>query len=188
LGVDLPETTTFEEWQEIGQMLQSRAKAIMWLIGDWFLFGEDRFGELAAQSIADDTGYSAKTVQQAAWVCGRFLLSRRLEDVSFSTHMAIAGVEDEAKRYELLELAAKERWTMRQARERVRSLKGSVAPVVLDQGRVVETTDFLFTLYERLGRLTILQKGRFTGVSLDRDTLTDDAVDLIMAFLAGSAR
>jgi len=105
--------------------------------------------------------------------------------VPFSTHMAIAGVEEEAKRYELLGLAVKERWTMRQARERARSLKDPVAPVTLDEGRMVETTDLTFTPYERLGRLTILQKGRFTGVSLDRSLLTDEAVQLVRDFLDG---
>ena len=82
----------------------------MWWVGDWYLFGERIYGERAAQAVGDETGYSARTVQQAAWVAGRFPASSRLENVDFGTHMALAGIEDTEKRYALLGQAGEERW------------------------------------------------------------------------------
>jgi hypothetical protein len=192
LGVELSPDTTFAEWEEIGQLLQTRAKAILWLIGDWYLFGEDHFGEDAAQAIGDDTGYSARTVQQAAWVSSRFPISSRLESVPWSTHMALASVEDESKRVRLLELAANERWTREQAREQVRGLKQISGPpgvpaIAQEKGRSVNVGEFLLTLFAAKGLLIVQRRDRHTGMVLDRALFTDEALVLMQDFLDGGA-
>jgi hypothetical protein len=174
----------FEDWQSVGQTLQMIAGASLWWIGDWYLFGEDHFGELAAQAIGDDTGYSARTVQQAAWVCGRFAFSKRLEDVPFSTHMVLAGVKDEVKRYELLALAAEERWTMRQAQEAAREFKQIAAPIRAEEGRSVTAGEVMLTLFVGKGILVMQRLDRRTGIVLDRAALSDNARSLLLEFLA----
>jgi hypothetical protein len=187
-GLQLPGELTFEDWQSVGQTLQVIAGASLWWIGDWYLFGEDRFGESAAQAIGDDTGYSARTVQQAAWVSSRFPISSRLESVPWSTHMALAAVEDESERVRILELAAKERWTREQARERVRNRKAVVPAVTQDEGRSVDVGQYLLTLFEEKGLLIVQHRDRRTGMALDRAMFTDEALALVQDFLNGSAR
>ena len=187
-GLQLPSRLTFEDWQSAGQILQVIAGASLWWIGDWYLFGEERFGELSAQAIGGDTGYSPRTVQQAAWVCGRFPFSKRLENVPFSTHMVLAGVKDEVKRDELLALAAKERWTMRQAQEVARAFKELPAPeaptISNGNGRSADVGPFVLTLYAEAGLLIVQRRDRSgEGIALDRSEFSDEAKVLVLVFL-----
>ena len=180
-GLVLPPNLTFAAWAEKGQTLLSITRAVMWWIGDWFCYGEAHFGEEAAQAV--DTGYAAKTVQQAARVSERFPLAKRLaESVSWSVHLALAGVENEAQRFDLLALAAQEQWTVQQVRERVRGL-GNGQAIEPAAGRSVEMGDYLLTLFEEQGVLEIQHRGRQTKISLARSMFTDEAVQLVQRFL-----
>ncbi len=192
-GLQLPSGLTFEAWESVGRTLQTMVGAALWWIGDWYLYGEDRFGESAAQAIGDDTGYSARTVQQAAWVSSRFPTSSRLESVPWSTHMALASVEDESERVRLLERAATDRWTREQAREQVRGLKRISGPpgvpaLAQDEGRSVDVGELLLTLFAAKGLLIVQRRDRHTGMVLDRALFTDEAKALVQDFLDGEAR
>ena len=102
--------------------------------------------------------------------------------------MAFAGVEDEQKRYGLLTLAAKERWTVHQAREMVRDLKQTAGPpgmpvVAQDEGRSVDVGEFMLTLFAEKGLLIVQRRDRRTGLVLDRAMFGDEAKALVLDFL-----
>ncbi len=103
----------------------------------------------------------------------------RLENVDFGTHMALAGVEEPAARYALLERAAVEMWTRRQAREAVRALKQGGAAVTRAPGdRTVETERLVLAWYPETG-LLVIQDRAGHGVTIAADDLTLEARRLL---------
>jgi hypothetical protein len=47
LALELPAGTSFDEWVEIGRKLCLTSKALQWHIGDWWAFGDHRYGQRA---------------------------------------------------------------------------------------------------------------------------------------------
>ncbi len=45
------EDTTYEQWLEIGNNLMQANQNIMWWLGDWWNFGDRKYGEIAAQAL-----------------------------------------------------------------------------------------------------------------------------------------
>lgn len=98
---------SWEAWYEYGRRLSSFERHFRWLLGDWYLLGETRFGEAAAQAVE---AVSLKTVQNAAWVAERFPPSRRRENLSWSHHAEVAGLEA-AEADALLDRAESDGWS-----------------------------------------------------------------------------
>lgn len=101
----------------------------MWWLGDWWAFGERKgYGERKRVVDSEDwEGPAYQTCRNAAWVSGRFELSARADNVAWKTHEAIASVEDADERLVLLERAASEGWTVREAKSQVARLKAARA-------------------------------------------------------------
>jgi hypothetical protein len=116
-GLELSPGLTFTEWQAVGEVVGRVEANVRWCLGDWWRFGEHRYGESAAQALP--TGYKLQTVKNVASVAGRFELSRRRDDVSFSHHEAVAALPPE-QADALLETAAKKRWSEKDLRAEVR--------------------------------------------------------------------
>ena len=45
LGLDIPEGTSFEHWLALGKHLALADNALAWRIGDWWVYGEHRYGD-----------------------------------------------------------------------------------------------------------------------------------------------
>jgi hypothetical protein len=99
----LPENLPQAKWFPIGQELARLQTASQWWLGDWWAFGEHRYGERKAKVGADNWhGPSFQTCMNAASVCRAFPTSRRREVLSFSHHAAVLGFPPE-KADELLD-------------------------------------------------------------------------------------
>jgi N6-adenosine-specific RNA methylase IME4 len=73
--------------------------AIQWWIGDWWAFGEARYGDRKAIVEAEDWGGpSFQTCMDAGWVASKFTTSRRRE-VSFNHHREVAALEQADQDY-----------------------------------------------------------------------------------------
>jgi len=94
LGLELPEDLPFDQWEMIGRKLRSVERAIQWLIGDWLRFGERKYGEMYSQAL-DVTGSSYQTLANQVYVAGRFEISRRRENLTFTHHAEVAGLPPE---------------------------------------------------------------------------------------------
>jgi N6-adenosine-specific RNA methylase IME4 len=82
-----------EEWKAAGQTLGRIERAVMWWIGDWWAYGEHRYGDRKAIVEAPDwTGPSYQTCANAANVCRAFETSRRREVLSFKHHAEVAAL------------------------------------------------------------------------------------------------
>jgi hypothetical protein len=93
-GLELPEDLNFEDWATVGRTLDEFAQSSQWLIGDWWAFGEHRYGcRKALVDGGDWQGPSPQSCMDAASVCRQFAeTSRRREVLSFSHHREVAAL------------------------------------------------------------------------------------------------
>lgn len=95
---------TFDEWSNLGSLLQMFEGGLPMWIGDWVNLGESMFGEAAAQAV-DATGFQLATIQQYSWVAREVTLPRRRPGLSFGHYREVADLEPDAQT-EWLERAA----------------------------------------------------------------------------------
>lgn len=89
---------TFNEWLDVGYLLKDIHGSIMFWLGDWLNYGENRYGETYAQAV-EVSGYSPQTLADAKWVASRIKPSFRNETLSFAHHRAVAPLnqKDQSK-------------------------------------------------------------------------------------------
>ena len=115
VGIEFPVGVTYEQWADVAARLQREHKGALWRLGDVFLIGEERFGELYAQAVEN---YSAETIQMAMRVCRAFPIQRR-RSCGFSFHQSCVSLPPEDQD-ELLNQATAGDWTREEMRQAVR--------------------------------------------------------------------
>jgi hypothetical protein len=121
LGLVLSEGLSFEEWSKIGVTLGTIESGINWWIGDWLNYGERAYGEKYTQATLE-TGRDRDTLANIASVAGKFDLSRRRDNLSWSHHVEVASLEA-AVADALLDEAAHDGWSKSTLREKVQARK-----------------------------------------------------------------
>ena len=91
--MQLADETTFEQWLDIGSKLIQTTQNIMWWLGDWWNFGERKYGEAASQALSMEIPYS--TFSKASYVARQIEKERRLPEVSWSIHCEIAQLNQQ---------------------------------------------------------------------------------------------
>jgi N6-adenosine-specific RNA methylase IME4 len=86
----LPADLPIEDWVALGADLHCIEDQHQFWIGDWWRFGNRRYGESAA--LAESIGIPLKTLKNVARVAARFEVSRRRDDVTWSHHEVVAGL------------------------------------------------------------------------------------------------
>lgn len=120
-----PPNMTEDQWAEAGREIGRVRGTVMWWIGDWWAFGEDK-GYGSRQEIVDSEeweGPSYGSCRNAAVVCRAFKTSSRDDSVSFRFHQAIAAISDEATRLEVLAWTAKNCPTFKQLEAKVKEAR-----------------------------------------------------------------
>lgn len=93
VGWELPSDLTEAEWRAGGEFLGKVERCISWWIGDWWAFGEARYGERKAMVEAEDwEGPDFGACRNAAVVSRAFEMSRRRDVLSFSHHAEVAAI------------------------------------------------------------------------------------------------
>lgn len=131
LSLTLPEGLAFERWQDIGRELAAREKVLNWWIGDWWAFGEHRYGDRAKVAAEGVFGLGYGALANAASVCRAVETSRRREHLAWSHHVEIAPLVRKAPEQAeaLLERAERESMTVAQVRAAVREIQtGEATP------------------------------------------------------------
>lgn len=116
LSLSIPDETSFEDWQAIGRRLFARERVINWWIGDWWAFGEHRYGERAKMAAEGIFGASFGTLANYGSVARSFETSRRRELVSFTHHAEVAALPP-AEADAMLAKAADENLSTRDVRK-----------------------------------------------------------------------
>ena len=124
---------TFDEYQEIGRDLDMARQAIQFWIGDFILYGEEKFGERAYQAIGQATGLDEDTLRQAAWVSSKVEPANRNPNLSFTHHRAVATLNP-AEQKAILDQAEANQWSEKLTIQAVRQYKsitqGTPPPVI----------------------------------------------------------
>src|SRR5438874_5939790 len=89
-GLTLPPDLLFEEWQQIGDNLERATSSLAWAIGDWWVYGDRRYGERA--KAAAESRFEIRTLMNYGWVARSIESSRRREDLSFGHHQCVANL------------------------------------------------------------------------------------------------
>jgi N6-adenosine-specific RNA methylase IME4 len=151
----IPENITFDEWAATGEWLQSAERSLMWWVGDWWAFGETKYGARKALVEADDwTGPAFQTCQNAANVCRKFEANRRREVLPFSHHAEVAALPAQ-QADAILDEAEREGWSVRETRSAVNRFKNEArlpAPTTV-AGRKVFDFDALVRNGEKFGTI-----------------------------------
>lgn len=119
-GLVIPDTLDEVRWTEMGEYLKHVESGVQWWVGDWWRFGERKYGDRKAWADAHEVNF--QTCADAAWVAGAIETSRRRELLGFSYHREVASFEPE-EQDELLELAERNEWKWRELRAEVRRRK-----------------------------------------------------------------
>lgn len=108
-GARFDENLTLDEWADIGDRLGRQDSGLRWLIGDWMIYGNRRFGASAA-IVAESSGLAIKTIANTVSVCTNIPQERRRLELSYTHHREVAYLDAEDQ-VRLLDTAVREQLT-----------------------------------------------------------------------------
>jgi hypothetical protein len=84
---------SYNEWAEVGHVLNVMEQGIAFLVGDWIRYGEERFKELAYQVI-DARHWKPETVRNYVWVSKNVPIENRIisHRIKFAHHQIVASL------------------------------------------------------------------------------------------------
>jgi hypothetical protein len=117
----LPKDLAFDDWKAIGQGLGRLRDQCRWLLGDWWAFGESRYGARTAIVQSPDwDGPQFQTCANKGRVSRVFeAATSRRRELSWSHHEAVAAQPRE-ERERLLNLCEQHRWSVHRLRDELR--------------------------------------------------------------------
>lgn len=121
LALKFREDTPFEVWQAETRTLLEVARGIQWLVGDALAFGEDHWGEDAAQ-VFNFEEYTFDTVDRMVRTSKAIPPHRRRPSVGYTVHDAVARLPP-AQQEELLAHAEATQATLEEMRGMVRTTR-----------------------------------------------------------------
>jgi hypothetical protein len=93
-SLNLPEELSEERWKRVGLELGRIQTATSWWVGDWWAFGESKYGDRKASVESEDwLGPGFSSCVHAASVCRRFESGRRRPLLSFHHHREVAPLD-----------------------------------------------------------------------------------------------
>lgn len=192
--LEMPDGMTFDEWVRLGRRLCASSQVVNWYIGDWWAFGEQRYGERAAAAAEGVFGKTFGSLRNTAVVCRAFETSRRHDALSFSHHQEVASLPPEDADALLTE-AETRGWSKAELREQVISYRVMNAGLV-DQA--AQDPDFigrlsLIRLWNRSSEAARIQflklatKARSIEIRDDfsRDRWSDDEIEKVRRAVVG---
>jgi hypothetical protein len=107
VGMNFQPELPFEEWEAIGQRFGEATKRFSWALGDWLVYGAKNYkGRVSAElyeQAEKTTGIDRASLVSLATVCRRIPIEKRLENLSFEHHQAVATIANEDRRESWLE-------------------------------------------------------------------------------------
>jgi len=97
VGMTLPKVLNEDQWNRLGDQVMQLNNANNWILGDWWAFGQHRYGErkkwLTEQRAKRQIQIkSFQTLKDCASVCRTFERSRRRDLVSFAMHRELVSL------------------------------------------------------------------------------------------------
>jgi hypothetical protein len=117
----LPSDLPVEHWHKIGQQLHLITESSAWWLGDWLIYGLEKYPGRYKEAIAK-TSLDYQTLRNYAWIARKFPVHRRREGLCFQHHVAVAALPA-AEQDIWLERAERGRWPVSELRKRLRALR-----------------------------------------------------------------
>jgi hypothetical protein len=127
MGLVIEGTPTIDEWIEYGRKLRRVETSMNWIIGDYLVYGEFKYGEKYAQALDESMANSWKVYH---WVSKHVPPKRRRADLSWSHHRLIANLPAEYQT-KVLEKAANEHLAIREVGRMLRRVSDGVFDAVI---------------------------------------------------------
>lgn len=129
--LQLPSGLEMAAWLALGRQLHVIADSSAWWLGDWLVFGQDRFPDRYEQALAGSS-LNYQTLRNYAWVARKFPRELRRAELSFQHHAEVAALP-EAERSRWLDRAQEGHWSRGELRRRLRAKDDGqqVEPAVL---------------------------------------------------------
>src|SRR6516164_844769 len=118
----LPEDLDKEAWLSVGRSLREISSGIMWWLGDWIRFADEKWGETYDEAIS--LGFAYQTALNAVSVAKKFEFSRRRENLSWGHHQAVAYLE-EPFADGFLDDAITHKWSQKEIRKQVADFRAN---------------------------------------------------------------
>ena len=130
-GLCIDAELTFEQWCDIGRKVGCVARTSLFLVGDWLIYGQDRWnnGQRFEKMPEDqseryivarkDTGLELSTLQNAAYVARNVRYEQRRPNLTFKHHYTVAKIKDEDEREKWLKKADKQGLSTRRLRKSI---------------------------------------------------------------------
>jgi N6-adenosine-specific RNA methylase IME4 len=122
------------EWEHCGHVLRRIEGAVQFWIGDWVNYGQKAYGEKYTEAIRV-TGKDEKTLRNYAYVASRVEMSRRRDNVDFTTHAEVAPLTS-ARQAAILKRAADEDLTVGKVRDLIRAEAHAGKVAAITAGRL----------------------------------------------------
>ena len=122
----IEENTNYNQWENIGRFLKTIEGSVQFWLGDWLLFGENKYGEMYSQAL-DATELDYQTLADVKYTASKVEISCRNENLSFSHHKAVAPLPPEEQEY-WLDKAESEGLTRRELRQEIKESKKLPTP------------------------------------------------------------
>ena len=117
-GLRLPDDLTSDEWDDLGRTLMALQGSLAWLIGDWLMAGERRYG-VTYERVAEVLGYEPQTLRVWKMVSERVDLLTRVNDLSWAHHRLVCSLTP-AEQRQHLQTAVQHGWTVAQFKQYLR--------------------------------------------------------------------
>jgi hypothetical protein len=118
VGLRISVGLTYEQWAEAGPKICRLVNTFAWCLGDWLVYGQDKFAHRYAEALAK-VGLDYQTLRNYAWVARKVAPCRRRSTLSFQHHAEVAA-RSPAEQDAWLDRAARHRWTRTQLRRQLR--------------------------------------------------------------------
>ena len=121
VGLTFSDKTTYEDWEKKGDELKQFTRifteSIQWWLGDWIIYGENKFPDKYSQAL-DAELYKLGTLRNVVYVCRNVPIEARNPGLSFNHHVAVAKLPKD-KQIEMLAKAEEFRMSVRDFRKLV---------------------------------------------------------------------
>jgi hypothetical protein len=97
-GWEPPRQLDRREWLEVGRTLGRVGRYSRWWVGDWLLYGDQKWGEMYKEA-GKVTGYNYGTLRNIVSIAQKFQLSRRRDNLSWGHHADIASLPPAEQEY-----------------------------------------------------------------------------------------
>lgn len=123
VGLRIPGQLPFPSWERAGAQLVRAVDSFAWCLGDWLVFGQQRFPDRYRVAVAN-VGLDYQTLRNYASVARRVTMPLRRPGLSFQHHAEVAPLP-EAEQDRWLARAEDSGWSRNQLRQHLRRVRGS---------------------------------------------------------------